>query len=90
MMRDTAYAVSSSDETTKSTSSARASQTSTYSTFVVRMTVWVSCESPLVKIAEMTLTSSRDVHATTRSISATPPSCSERRLVPLPSMTATS
>jgi hypothetical protein len=88
--RDTASAVSRSEETTSSTSSSRSCQRSRYSSFVVRTIAFVAGESFFAKIAAMMLISSRDVHAMKRSASLTPASASVRRLAPLPTIVSAS
>ena len=67
MSRAIAFAVSSSEETTKSTSSWRSRQTSRYSTFCVRTIVRALEESRSARMPATMLTSSRDVQAMTRS-----------------------
>ncbi len=89
-MRLIAYAVSSSDETTKSTSSWPSRHSSTYSMLEVRMTVVALSASRRANIPATMFTSSRDVHAITRSTSLTPAAARSLRLVPSPSNTATS
>ena len=84
-MREIACAVSSSEETTKSTSSWPSRHSSTYSTFDVRMTVVAFGASRRANIPATRLASSRDVQAITRSASPTPASARSRRLAPLPS-----
>ena len=74
MSRAIAFAVSSSEETTKSTSSWRSCQTSRYSTFCVRTIVRASGESRSARMPATMLTSSRDVQAMTRSASTIPAS----------------
>ncbi len=71
MMRAMAFAVSTSEATTKSTSSWRSRQTSRYSTFMVRTIVFAD-ESVRASIAATMFVSSRDVHAITRSASPMP------------------
>ena len=90
MMRLIAFAVSSSEETTKSTSSWPSRQSSTYSTFDVRITVVASRVSRRANMPATRLTSSREVAAMTRSASATPARWRSRRLVPSPSTVVTS
>ncbi len=90
MIRDTALAVSSSDETMKSTSSWRSRHTSRYSSLVVRTIVLVSGARFREKIAAIRLISSRDVHEIIRSDSSRPASWSVLRLAPFPSIVATS
>ena len=89
-MRLIAWAVSSSDETTKSTSSWPSRQRSTYSVLDVRMTVVACSASRLANMPATRLTSSRDVHAITRSAFAAPAAARSFRLVPSPSKKATS
>ena len=89
MMRAIAFAVSTSDATTKSTSSWRSRQMSRYSTFIVR-TIVFALESARASIAATMLASSRDVQAMTRSAFAIPASCSARRLAPFASTVTTS
>ena len=67
MMRLIAWAVSSSELTTKSTSSWPSRHRSTYSTFEVRMTVVAFLASLRANIPATRFTSSREVHAITRS-----------------------
>ena len=74
MIRETAFAVSSSDETMKSTSSWRSRHTSRYSSFVVLTIVLVSGARFREKIAAIRLISSRDVQAIIRSDSRSPAS----------------
>jgi hypothetical protein len=74
MIRAIASAVSSSDETMKSTSSNRSCQISRYSTFVVLTIVFVSGESIFVNIEDTMFASSREVHAITRSAPMIPAS----------------
>ena len=67
-------AVSISEETTKSTSRRPSRHSSMYSMLEVRMTVVARGASILANVAATRLASSRDVHAITRSASATPAS----------------
>jgi hypothetical protein len=90
MMRLIACAVSSSELTTKSTSSWPSRQSSTYSTFDVLMTVVAFLASRRANMPATRFTSSRDVHAMTRSASFTPALARSRLLVPSPSNVATS
>ncbi len=90
MMRLIAWAVSSSELTTKSTSSCPSRQSSTYSTFDVRMTVVAFLASRRANMPATRFTSSREVQAITRSASLTPAPARSRRLVPSPSNVATS
>jgi hypothetical protein len=85
-----ACAVSSSELTTKSTSSWPARQRSTYSTLEVRITIVAFFDSRRANMPATRLTSSRDVHAITRSASRTPAFARSRRLVPSPTDVATS
>ena len=90
IVREIAYAVSTSDETMKSTSSWPSRQTSRYSGFVVRTTVVVRAEQAFEIIAETMFDSSREVQAISRSASVIPAAESTRRLAPLPSTVCTS
>ena len=90
IVREIACAVSTSDETMKSTSSCPSRQTSRYSGFVVRTTVVVRCEQAFEIIAATMFDSSRDVHAISRSASVMPAAASTLRLAPFPSIVATS
>ena len=84
-----AFAVSSSEETMKSTSISRSRQASRYSTEVVRTTTLAPL-SRLTSIAETRFTSSRAVEAMNRLQSLIPASAITRLVVPLPSTTRTS
>ena len=90
MMRLIACAVSSSDDTTKSTSSCPPRQSSTYSIFDVRITVVAPSASRRANMPATRLTSSRDVQAMTRSALPTPALARSLRLVPSPSYVMTS
>ncbi|MEX2255682.1 MAG: hypothetical protein WEC34_09615 [Acidimicrobiia bacterium] len=90
IVREIACAVSTSDETMKSTSSCPSRQTSRYSGFVVRTTVVVRGEQAFEIIAATMFDSSRDVHAISRSAAVTPASESTRRLAPFPATVWTS
>ena len=90
IVREIAYAVSTSEETMKSTSSWPSRQTSRYSGFVVRTTVVVRFEQAFEIIAATMFDSSRDVQAIRRSASVIPAAESTRRLAPFPSSVATS
>ena len=84
-----AFAVSSSDETMKSTSISRSRQASRYSTLVVRTTTRAPL-SFLTSIAETRFASSRDVEAMNRLQFWMPASRITRLVVPLPSTVRTS
>ena len=84
-----AFAVSSSEETMKSTSISRSRQASRYSTLVVRTTT-IARPSFFTSIAETRLASSRDVEAMKRLQSWMPASLITRLVVPLPSTMRTS
>jgi hypothetical protein len=90
IVRETACAVSSSDETMKSTLSCPSRHTSRYSWFDVRAIVVVVGDTAFVIIAATRFASSRDVHAIRRSQPAIPASFSTLRLAPFPSSVATS
>ena len=85
IVRTTAWAVSTSDETMKSTSSWPSCHTSRYSGLVVRTIVVTRGAIALQIIAETMFDSSRDVQAISRSQPATPAAASTRRLAPFPS-----
>ena len=83
-MREIAWAVSTSEETMKSTSSWPSRQTSRYSGFVVRTIVVVRGEIAFVIIAATMFDSSRDVHAITGRLGdARPPEDAPARAVAL-------
>ena len=84
-----AFAVSSSEETMKSTSISRSRHASRYSTDVVRTTT-IARESFLTIIAETRFASSRDVLAMNSEQSWMPASAITRLVVPLPSTIRTS
>ena len=84
-----AFAVSSSEETMKSTSISRSRHASRYSTLVVRTTT-IARESFLTIIALTRFASSRDVEAMNSEHSWMPASRITRLVVPLPSTTRTS
>ncbi len=84
-----AFAVSSSEETMKSTSISRSRQASRYSTLVVRTTT-IARESFLTSIALTRFASSRDVEAMNSEQSSRPASEITRLVVPLPSTIRTS
>ena len=88
-MPETAWAVSSSDETMKSTSISRSCQASRYSGFEVRTIVCAS-EMLFASVPATRLISSRDVQAIMRSASWTSASWSTRRVAPLPFTVRTS
>ena len=88
--RETACAVSSSEDTAKSTSSRPSRQRSMYSMFDVRITDVARGASTRAKEHATRLTSSREVHAMKRSASPTPASRSARRLAPFASIVPTS
>ncbi len=90
IVREIACAVSTSEETMKSTLSCPSRQTSRYSSFVVRAIVRVVGETAFVIIAETRFASSRDVHATTSCASACSTPRRTRRLAPFPSTVRTS
>ena len=90
IVREIAYAVSTSEETMKSTSSWPSRQTSRYSGFVVRTMVVVLVEQAFEIIAETMFVSSREVQAIRRSASLIPAAESTRRLAPFPSTVCTS
>ena len=88
--RETAYAVSSSEETAKSTSSRPARQSWMYSTFDVRITVVALGASIRANEHATRFTSSRDVQAMNRSALSIPASWSAFRLAPFASIVRTS
>ena len=88
--REIAWAVSISDETTKSTSSCPWRQSSMYSTLEVRITVVALGASSRANVPATRFASSRDVQASTRSASRTPASARARLLAPFASSVATS
>ena len=88
--RETAWAVSSSDETAKSTSSRPSRQRSMYSMFEVRITVVARGASTRAKEQATRFTSSRDVQAMKRSASLVPACWIARRLAPFASIVRTS
>jgi ribosomal protein L20A (L18A) len=85
MMRETASAASSSEETTKSTSRKRSRQTSRYSSLETRAIVLAFGARRRVSRQAIRLASSCEVQEMNRLASATPPCSSTRRLVPSPS-----
>ena len=89
MIWETAYAVSSSEETMKSTSIWRSCQASMYSGFDVRTIVCAS-EAFFTSVAATRLISSRDVHAIISDAFSMPASWSTRRVAPLPATVCTS
>ena len=84
-----AFAVSSSEETMKSTSISRSRQASRYSGLLVR-TITRARESLRASMALTRLASSRGLHAISRPASSTPASRMTRLVVPLPSTVRTS
>jgi hypothetical protein len=89
IVRETACAVSSSDETMKSTSIWRSCQASMYSGFDVR-TIVCAPESFFVSVPATRLISSREVQAITRAARSTPASWRTRRVAPFPFTVRTS
>jgi hypothetical protein len=85
-----AIAVSSSEETMKSTSISRSRQASRYSTLLVRTTTRTSRPSFLASIADTRLASSRGLHAIRSEASSMPASRITRLVVPLPVTVRTS
>jgi hypothetical protein len=90
IVREMAEAVSTSEETMKSTSSWPSRQTSRYSGFVVRTTVVVRGEIAFVIMAATMFDSSREVQAISRSALFTPAAERTPRLAPFPSKVCTS
>ena len=86
---ETAFPVSSSDETMKSTSISRSRHASRYSTLLVR-TITRASESLRPSIAHTRFASSRGLHAISRSACWIPASRITRLVVPLPSTVRTS
>ena len=84
--RATAWAVSSSDETAKSTSRRPSRHRSMYSTFDVRITIVARGASTRANEQATRFTSSRDVHAMKRSAAAVPACWIARRLAPFASI----
>jgi hypothetical protein len=84
-----ALAVSSSEETMKSTSISRSRHASRYARLLVRTTT-CAFEMRLTSIALTRLSSSRGLHAISRSASAMPALRSSSRAVPSPSTVRTS
>ena len=84
-----AFAVSSSGETMKSTSSWRSRHASRYAALVVRMIVWAPAMR-LTSMAQIRLASSRGLHPTNRSQPPRVARLTTRLDVPSPSTVATS